>query len=273
MLRAPFGNRPYGPSTGHRNAPTNPAFRDWNARPATRPGGGRGRYAPFRRSSKPGRGRRSTGYGPRSGSYRGSASQSRRSCLLGSHPEKKFLDEIMDRNPGVAGAPHALAIIPQGVTESERVGRKVIVTDILLKGHIQFDTVGNKTGTGRVRIVICQNKQTNGVLALNSTYFSPTDINGYRDLNNSPKFVTLFDKTYESNPQTGAGDGTLNDMAQMWVPVNISIKCCIPILYDDSVDTGAITSQTVNSIVAFFQEEATTPASTVHLHSRIRYVE
>lgn len=229
---------------------------------------GKRRYLPHRRA-----GRRRA--------YRGGrfkkGGKTRRSCLLGTHPEKKFVDLALTPSPTVTGTVSLLSLIPQDVTESSRIGRKAIVTDILIKGHVQIAAGANQAdGNNRVRFDIVQDMQTNGATFTVADYCNTAgtaDINSYRDLSHAKRFKTLASKTMTVNAASGGGDGTTNWTAQTWRPFQMSVKCCITIEYDASVATGVIATQAVNSIHLVSFEEQASPATTTNLNSRIRFVE
>ena len=203
--------------------------------------------------------------------------KSRRACLMGTHPEKKFVDLALTPAPAVTGTVSLLSLIAQDVTESARVGRKAIITDILIKGHVQIAAgASSSAGNNRVRFDIVQDTQTNGATFTVADYVNTAgtaDINSYRDLSHAHRFKTLATKTMTVNAAAGGGDGTTNWTSQTWRPFQMRVKCCIPIEYDASAATGAIGTQQVNSIHLVSFEEAASPATTTVLNSRIRFVE
>ncbi len=218
-----------------------------------------------------GGGRRRMQY--RSGRFKGK--KSRRSCLLGLNPEKKFLDFALSATPTATGTLTNLSTIAQGDGESDRIGRKAIITDIMLKGHIILLQGTSAAASNRVRLVIVQDKQTNGANFTTSDLFNiagTADINAYRDLSHIGRFQVLYDKIWTINPQF-AGDGTTDVSADAMRDVHINLKCCIPIEYDNSVSTGAVSSQQVNSVWLVSYEEVATPATIFQHVARIRYVD
>lgn len=204
----------------------------------------------------------------KSGGYK---KKGRRACLLGMNPEKKFVDLNVSDLPAVTGTVTLLSLIPQGDGESERVGRKAVITDILLKGFVILSATASTAASNRVRISIVQDKQTNGAAFVPADVFNTlgtADINSYRDLSHIGRFNVLFDKIYTINMPFGA-----TQSGSALRAVSINIKCCIPIEYDASATTGAITTQQVNSLHLLTFEEAASPATTFTHVSRIRYVD
>ncbi len=209
--------------------------------------------------------------------YNASGSKSRRACLMGRHPEKKFLDTALDETPNAStGSFQELVAIGQGATDSDRVGRKAIITDVLVKGHLQFaQTDGAAPLTeNRMRVMIVQDTQPNGVLWTSAQLFASTDINSYKKLINAKRFKVHYDHTFTRGSSSGHGDGTANDTGPTFIPFNINIKCCIDMEYDEAVGTsGTIDEQTLNSLQLWCIEEAGTPNTLIHGQCRVRFVE
>ncbi len=200
--------------------------------------------------------------------------RARRACITGRRPEKKFVDVAADQSPSTTGAVLLMSGIAQGDTESTRVGRKATITNIMLKGHIHLATEASNNPRNRVRICVVWDHSTNGALFAGSDVFNTAgtaDLNSYRDLSLIGRFTVLFDKVY-TMVTPFAGNGTANDTGDYLRDVRINIKCCIPIEFDASASTGAVTTQQVNSVSLLTFEESTTPATSLHFVSRIRYI-
>ncbi len=205
--------------------------------------------------------------------YKAGGSLQRRDCLMGRHPEKKFLDLGHNGTPSVTGITSIMSIIAQGADESERIGRKTIITDILYKGHFAW---GSTTGTApltanRVRMLVVQDTQPNKAVFAITDVMETADINSYRNLAQAKRFNILFDRVYTRSGSAGHGDGTANDFGTYWFPFNVNIKCCIDMEYSGA--DGAIDKQTINSVHLLFFSETASPAVTVVGNSRIRFVE
>ena len=201
--------------------------------------------------------------------------KSRRACLLGMRPEKKFVDLALTSDPTVTGAVSLLSAVVQGDTESQRIGRKIIVTDILIKGHLKLAGGANSATANRIRLAVVWDKQSNGASMTAGLVWNTAgtaDINSYRDLSHVGRFVILHDKVHTMMMPL-SGNGTTDQSGDAMRDVHISIKCCIPIEFDASATTGAITTQQVNSLHFVAFEEATGPTTELQLNSRLRYVD
>ncbi len=192
-------------------------------------------------------------------------------CLRGTFPEKKFIDDSYTLDATPSGTRAAVVTFPQGASESQRVGRTCIMTDFLAKGHLEFSTTNTKTGSGRLRLMLVQDTQTNGVLAAVADVVTPADINGYRSLVNGPRFKILYDKTWTSNPQSSGGDAASDFTSNHMIAVRINLKTCIK--FEFSGATGDISQMTTNGLFWLVFEEGATPGSIINLSQRVRFVE
>ncbi len=207
---------------------------------------------------------------------RGGRFKSRRmKCITGGNPEKKFVDQSLDLSPVVGGTVTLMSLIPQGDGESQRIGRKATITNVMWKGHIALSSTVANNPTNRVRVCLVWDRSTNGAAFDPIDVFGiagSSDINAYRDLSHFGRFTILYDKTFNFVSAPFAGNGTTNQIGSTFRQIQANVKCCVPIEFDASATTGAIGTQQVNSLHLLTYEEAATPATALHLISRIRYV-
>lgn len=200
----------------------------------------------------------------------------RAQCLSGSHPEKKWVDLVsVTWDPSVTGQTLFLPAIAQGATESQRVGRKCQITDILCNGQISFTNVQAREGINRVRLMLVHDTQPNKLVFPTGSVVAngaTGDLQGYRVLVNASRFKVLYDRTFSSVAPAGGGDGGANDWSSgNMIGFRINVKCCIDMEYTSN--TGAITECTTNSLHWLAFEEKTTPLTTISQTCRIRFVE
>lgn len=166
--------------------------------------------------------------------------------------EKKFLDTDIGTAIGAINSSMEfsnLNVIIQGDTESNRNGRKVLVKSIHLKGLLKLDSSADSTNTSnKVKLMIVLDKQTNGTQFTALDLLKTNSIHSFSNLANRQRFKILWSKEYvigvSGAVQTGAayrfGEGVRN--------LKANIKVNIPIEYDNSLTTGAISTQKSNSI-------------------------
>ncbi len=150
---------------------------------------------------------------------------------------------------------NSLNLIPQGVTESNRVGRKCVIKGLYMKMILrQPATVTASNCSDATRMVIYLDKQCNGTAAIVANLLNGTDILNFRNLTNSGRFRFLCDKTWQTSSQSGNGSST-GEYA-LYRSINIP-NLNIPIEFDST--TGALTEIRSNNIgVMVISESAET---------------
>ncbi len=197
--------------------------------------------------------------------------------------ERKFRDVInVTINPvkqqgSVIG--EALLTIDAGTSESQRLGRKIVLTKISLRFKVFLNpdfAYGNV-----VRIMIVVDKQCNGVMftvpeVLDKGPDTEETYHSFMQLANKGRFKILMDKFIQMNYLTGVKtSGTAGTGHGVSRNFEYHKDCAIPILYDGVV--GSITERCCNNIGVLImaeREEATSPDSTcgVIMDARLRFV-
>ncbi len=166
--------------------------------------------------------------------------------------EKKFFDTVRAvHQPAVAGTISNLSLnlIPQGVTESERVGRKCTISKIMLRGNITTIAATAANATSNIcRVIVYEDTQANGATAAVTDILESATEQSFNNLSNSMRFRILMDKRNPGYCPSGSGRGTTDTLAFgenvqdfFW-----SKSCAIPIEF--SATTGAITEIRSNNI-------------------------
>jgi len=178
----------------------------------------------------------------------------------GQRPELKFRDIIVAPVvPAVAGTitSPSVNLIPQGVTESERVGRKCTLKAVSF--HFQMElpdtTVPGQT-SDRVRIIVYLDKQANGATAAVLNILETATINSFFNLEESSRFRLLYNRFHDISSQSG-GVGATFASAELLKTVNWGTRCSKPIEF--SGVTGAIGEIRSNNVgVLMISEKART---------------
>jgi len=137
-----------------------------------------------------------------------------------------------------------LVLIPQGVTESTRIGRKCVIKNIHIQGSLYMapDNVGDNGDICCCWLVL--DKQCNGAAAANNDVFTSTDARyAMINLANSERFVILRKWKWDMNIQTTGGTSLSTGLTR-WV--DEYLKCNIPLEFSST--TGAITELKSNNI-------------------------
>lgn len=143
---------------------------------------------------------------------------------------------------------NSLNLIPQGVTESTRIGRKCTIRSLQIRGNLNLPPVAGVSAAGGsvVRIIVYQDKQANGVAATVTDILNTADIHSFRNLANSHRFRILKDSTIDINPTAAAGDGTTNDTTSVYKSWECYLRVNVPLEFSST--TGAITELRSNNL-------------------------
>lgn len=167
--------------------------------------------------------------------------------------EMKYLDTV--EAAGVIAAAGtffspSLNIVPQDDTQSGRTGRKITIKRIQIRGQVRLPTTTTAANSAdKIRLVFLVDTQTNGANPTIGTVFETTDINAYMNMANSSRFRVLLDKTFTVVASAGGaptGAPAFGEVLRAWTWYK---KCDIPIEYDNSATTGALTTQRSNNII------------------------
>ncbi len=169
----------------------------------------------------------------------------------GTLQETKFHDlDIDDAIIAVGGtiAQVSCLTIAQGTTESTRIGRKIIVRHIGWKFNMVLPSSASAGATSdTVRVILYQDKQTNGATATVTGILETNDYQSFNQLANKSRFRTLMDRTYSLN-SAPSGDGTTTNTGEHRIHASLFKKLDIAIEYDNSFTTGVIGTMRSNNI-------------------------
>lgn len=162
--------------------------------------------------------------------------------------ELKFLDTATSftfDTTGEVPATGQLNLIPQGVGESERIGRKVIIKSIQCRWRCVPNTT-NWIG-GVLRLMLVQDTQCNGAAATYSGVggvLEDDTVTAFRNLENTSRFIIHKDWLFSLTPKAGVV-GAFNTESRV---VQFYKKCSIPIEFDSVAATGALTTIRSNNL-------------------------
>lgn len=179
----------------------------------------------------------SRGYERRSGYY---------GRFTGPNAENKFFDTALTFDVDTTGevpATGQLVLIPQGVTESTRVGRKCVIKSVHMRGNLNFVPGAAQFASSNIKICLVLDKQCNGAAAAITDVLSANTVTtAFVNLANSERFVILKSFVYSFNPAAGV-QTAFNTVSQR---IEFYKKCNIPIEYSST--TGAITEIRSNNL-------------------------
>lgn len=166
--------------------------------------------------------------------------------------EYKFHDLDVDDAVIAAGATIAkdsVLTIIQGVSESQRIGRKCTVRGINWRFRLTLASTAVAGSTSDiVRVMLYVDKQTNGAAATATDILATADFQSFNNLSNKGRFLVLMDRTYALSAQAGSGRGATDTLSYGETAVVDSYykRCSIPIEY--TAGTGAIAEMPSNNV-------------------------
>lgn len=186
-----------------------------------------------------------------------------------SQSELKFFDTATSFTLDATGevlATGQLNLIPQGVTESTRVGRKCVLKSIQGRWDILYVPSSGATATTSYAIYLVLDKQANGAAAAMTDVFTGTSATqALHNLSNSQRFVVL--KKWVQTMTSPAGVSTAyNNVLQH---IDWYTKCNIPLEFSGT--TGAITELRSNNVFLLAGANNTDDAITVSGNVRVRF--
>ncbi len=171
-------------------------------------------------------------------------------------------------------APFCFNVPAQGTTKTTRVGNRIVVKSIFIRGKLAFlgflGAGGLNTRSNRARIIILIDHQCNGLLPVAADILEdPTLLDSFRDTDNSSRFTVLYDKVIVSHPQVqmdSAGNyATFDRIHSFSFYKKLNMLC----RYDGT--TSDIANLTDNSITCFAMINKTLCACTFTFTSRMRF--
>ena len=183
--------------------------------------------------------------------------------------ELKFLDTLQTSNTIQATGEitsTSLNLIDAGTGESERIGRSVILKSIHGKGFIRLpETMTTSEFADQYRIIVYQDKQANGAAATVAQILQSTDIQSFRNLENTMRFHIMYDKTKTINATASLS----TESGRQLHKVKINITCQIPLEFSGT--GGGIADLRSNNVGVLMITEAGLAVS--QMQWRVRYTD
>ncbi len=152
--------------------------------------------------------------------------------------ELKFHDVALDDAVIASGGniTPTINIIPQGVTEIQRIGRKCTLRSVHWKYRVdlpEVNAVATPNTIDEVRVIMYLDKQCNGLTAAATDILETATIRSFRNLANSGRFTILMDRLHVLNWGTLASSvATEVQQAEVVREFSFNKKCEIPIEFN-----------------------------------------
>lgn len=192
--------------------------------------------------------RRTTRSSPTAGYTRVSGYYGRYAPVNPLSRELKFFDTTkVATTAAAAGTIHnsSLCLVPQGVTESTRVGRKLTIKSIHVRLVCNLANSSSQPDDG-VRVILFLDTQCNGASATVGDILESANYLSWNNLANKNRFRTLHDEFIDITSTAGAYTGAAANFASKAYTKEIHKNVNIPVQFDST--TGAITEIKSNNI-------------------------
>ncbi len=172
----------------------------------------------------------------------------------GNGRELKFIDKTIASSTVLASGTQITATgedtlldISQGTGESQRIGRKITVKKLMIRGNIDLIATSDSSDTHDiVRILGFIDTQTNGVEITLGSLLASTNHNAFRNMNVPTRFKMLFDFQINISSMAGAGNGTTNTFSRNIKAFQKYVNLNLPVVYNGT--TGAVAEIQQNNI-------------------------
>lgn len=184
--------------------------------------------------------------------------------------EKKYLDTSIQNTSDISAGVilNSLVLVPQGTTDVTRIGNKITVTNINLRGFAANDDLTTAlTGGGYLRVILYVDKQANGATAAVTDILKSAVIHSFRNMDQVDRFIILQDKFYNIPIKTTDALHTSIETT-MW---SMNIKCKYPVHFSSTM--GAITELRSNNIgLLYISDTPTLNAANVGT-ARVKFID
>ncbi len=144
----------------------------------------------------------------------------------------------------------SINLIPQGVTEKTRVGRKCTIKQIAWRFTLSLPAAADQADPPPpdiARVIMYLDKQANQATATVADILESTDYQSFNNLSNKKRFRILMSRNYDLEYQTSITDGTnTGAYPQQNMDDSFFKKVNIPIEFNST--TGAIGEITSNNL-------------------------
>ncbi len=121
--------------------------------------------------------------------------------------DKAIDDAVISQTGTITTSP---CVIPQGTLETERIGRKCTIRHFSWKYRLdlpELDAGATPPNSDIVRVIIYQDKQTNGAAPTVLDILQTADLTSHYQLVNKGRFNIFLDRTHDLNYTAMASDG------------------------------------------------------------------
>ncbi len=191
----------------------------------------------------------------------------------GANAERKFFNTAVDDAVVAATMTiNNLTVVPEGNGESARIGRKITIRSIHVKGMCKLAAAAGASSTSdQVTCMLVQDTQTNGAPFVATDLIDADVFDEFRNLANSRRFKILHKSVFSMNAGGAAPSGAALVFSEFQRKLNVNVRCNIPIEYDNTASDGSIGTVRTNNV--YWVTQAESGVSGIAANARIRYTD
>lgn len=188
-------------------------------------------------------------------------------------PQERKVIDVAQATYGLntTGSVTALNLVATGTDYTNRIGRKVNITAVQMRG---FAALADATaGPTLTRIMLVWDMQPNGALALVTDVLNAALPDSFMNLNNRDRFRVLYDKQFVFGATTNVATQAYAQAPSV-MNLNVYKRCNQPVTFSGttaaigSMETGALLLVTVGD-----QTAASTAGANAYLTFRMRFTD
>jgi len=192
-----------------------------------------------------------------------------------SSAEVKFRDTTIgattNASAGVIATDSLLKAITEGNTDQTRVGNRITVKSVMLRGRVLLPSATDNLLTSQiVRIIVYLDRQANGATAAVGDILASADFRSFNNLDNSDRFRTLAETTIDLNAQGAAATAAAFAFGEVTQSFFLKAKLNLDFKFKGNAGTVADLSGNNIGVLAISQTDA---LGTFDFIGRVRYTD
>lgn len=189
--------------------------------------------------------------------------------------ELKFIDfTASDVIPTTGEVIGQITVIPQGTTESKRVGRMAFIHSIAIEGVLKISVADAQSNPVPVRLALIRDRQCNGAAAGFDDVYNGSGVYGYPNLSNAKRFVIVKEWNRTLQPSAGVSGAGMFHSVRITDNLQVATKGNgVPIEFNNLTDDGALNTIESNNYFLVAIADTANDLVSYFLNIRVRFTD
>jgi len=164
---------------------------------------------------------------------------------------------LIDAVVAVTGSVNTqIFIIPDGDAQSEKAGLRIMIKSIQIRFVLTLPSTATLSNSVDIcRVILVQDRQCNGALPSVDDILNGASFVNLKNVENTRRFSTLLDRSISINSMGAQGNGTVFTSLPAIKHFSFYKTMNMPVYYNNSANTGVITTINSNNLVMLFISE------------------